>query len=227
MTLWFASGNIHKKKELADILSVDILSVDILANVKDLELKIPTELKIPSDAGLSFEPEENGNSFLENALIKAEALYRLLEKQSPGGSFHPVIADDSGICVDALGGRPGIHSARYGAQASGENITDAEKNEMLLAELGDNPRRSARFVCAMVLYCGPDHFYAAQETLEGELVKNAESARGRGGFGYDPILFIPELGRTVAELSEEEKNKHSHRGKAGRVIAKILSSALC
>jgi len=211
MTLWFASGNTHKKKELSDILSVNIL-----AGAGGLELKIPKDL------GLSFDPEENGNSFFENALIKAGELYRLLEKQSSGGSFHPVIADDSGICVDALGGRPGIHSARYGAPASGENITDAEKNAMLLAELGDNPRRSARFVCAMVLYCGPDHFYAAQETLEGRLVKNAEAARGLGGFGYDPILFIPELGRTVAELSEEEKNKHSHRGKAGRVIAKIL-----
>jgi len=215
MTLWFASGNTHKKKELADILSVDIL-----AGAGGLEIKIP------KDAGLHFDPEENGNSFFENALIKAEALYRLLEKQSPGGSFHPVIADDSGICVDALGGRPGIHSARYGMSGNGTKITDAEKNAMLLAELGDNTRRSARFVCAMVLYCGPDHFYAAQETLEGELVKNAEAAKGRGGFGYDPILFIPEFGRTVAELSEEEKNKHSHRGKAGRVIAKILSSAL-
>jgi XTP/dITP diphosphohydrolase len=211
MTLWFASGNIHKKKELADILSVEIP-----AGVEGLELKIP------KDTGLSFDPDENGSSFFENALIKAEELYRLLEKQNSDGSFHPVIADDSGICVDALEGRPGIHSARYGALASGENITDAEKNAMLLAELGDNPKRSARFVCAMVLYCGPDHFYAAQETLEGELVKNAEAARGRGGFGYDPILFIPELGRTVAELSEEEKNKYSHRGKAGRMIARIL-----
>jgi len=210
MTLWFASGNIHKKKELSDIF----------AEVKGLELKIP------KDAGLSFEPEETGNSFLENAMIKAAELYRLLEEQNPGGSFHPVIADDSGICVDALGGRPGIHSARYGAQASGKNITDTEKNAMLLAELGDSTRRSARFVCAMVLYCGPDHFYAAQETLEGQLVENAEAARGLGGFGYDPILYIPELGRTVAELSEEEKNEHSHRGKAGRIIAKILMSAL-
>jgi XTP/dITP diphosphohydrolase len=215
MTLWFASGNIHKKKELSDILSVEIL-----ANVKDLELKIP------KDAGLCFEPEETGNSFLENALIKAEELYRLLEKRSPGEGFHPVIADDSGICVDALGGRPGIHSARYGMSGNGEKITDAEKNAMLLAELGDNPRRSARFVCAMVLYRGPDRFYAVQETLEGQLVNNAEAARGRGGFGYDPILFIPELDRTVAELSDEEKNKHSHRGKAARVIAKILLSAL-
>jgi len=207
MTIWFASGNIHKKKELADILS----------GIGDFELKIP------KDAGLCFDPEETGNSFLENALIKAAELYNLLEKQSLGGNFHPVIADDSGICVDELEGRPGIYSARYGMSESGGKITDAEKNAMLLAELGDNPRRSSRFVCAMALYCAPNRFYAAQETLEGELVKNAESAKGRGGFGYDPILFIPELGRTVAELSEEEKNLYSHRGKAGRVIARILS----
>jgi XTP/dITP diphosphohydrolase len=97
---------------------------------------------------------------------------------------------------------------------------------MLLAELGDNLRRSARFVCAMVLYCGPNRFYAAQETLEGQLVENAEAAKGKGGFGYDPVLFIPEFGRTVAELSEEEKNKYSHRGKAGRVIAKILAGKI-
>jgi XTP/dITP diphosphohydrolase len=82
--------------------------------------------------------------------------------------------------------------------------------------------RSARFVCAIVLYYGPDRFFAAQETFDGELVKNAEAARGKGGFGYDPILYIPELGRTVAELSDEEKNRYSHRGKAGRAIAKIL-----
>jgi len=212
MTIWFASGNINKKKELAEILSG--------SGIGNLELKIP------SDAGLCFDPEETGNSFLENALIKAAELYNLLEKQSLGGNFHPVVADDSGICVDELGGRPGIYSARYGMSESGGKISAAEKNAMLLAELGDNPNRSARFVCAMVLYCGPNHFYAAQETLEGELVKNAESAKGRGGFGYDPILFIPELGRTVAELSEEEKNKHSHRGKAGKAIAKILSSKI-
>jgi XTP/dITP diphosphohydrolase len=210
MTVWFASGNINKKKELAEILGV----------VENLELKIPSE------AGLCFDPEETGNSFLENALIKAAELYKLLEKQSLGEIPHHVIADDSGICVDALGGRPGIYSARYGISGSGERISAAEKNAMLLDELGDNPNRSARFVCAMVLYCGPNNFYAVQETLEGELVKNADSAKGSGGFGYDPILLIPELGRTVAELSEEEKNRYSHRGKAGKAIAKILSG-LC
>ena len=209
MTVWLATGNIHKKKELAKILSDAILS------------KTDTvDLKIPADAGLAFDPEESGSTFLENALIKAKELYRLL------GNGQPVIADDSGICVDALGGRPGIYSARYtGAVPDGLSgaLTDAERNALLLAELGNSPLRSARFVCAMVLYRGADHFFTVQETMEGELVLNAESARGAGGFGYDPILYIPELECTVAELSDEEKNRLSHRGKAGRVISRVLS----
>jgi XTP/dITP diphosphohydrolase len=203
MTIWFATGNIHKKRELAAILPGEALDV-----------------KIPVDVGLDFDPEETGSSFLDNALIKAEALHLLLEERRP--SFYtpgdPVIADDSGLCVDALDGRPGIHSARYG----GKDLGAPEKNARLLAELGDCPSRSARFVCAMVLYYGPHRFYAAQETLEGELVKNVESAKGKGGFGYDPILYIPDLGRTVAELSEEEKNRFSHRGKAGRALGRFF-----
>jgi XTP/dITP diphosphohydrolase len=205
MTVWFASGNIHKKKELAVILSDANRAADV-------------KIKTPEDADLVFAPEETGKSFLENALIKAGELYRLY------GSIHrgePIIADDSGLCVDALDGRPGISSARYGGK-----VTDNERNALLLGELGDNPARTARFVCAMVLLYDPDHFYAAQESLEGELVPNTEAARGSGGFGYDPILWIPGKGRTVAELSEEEKNLISHRGKAGRAIAKILSGKI-
>ncbi|MDR0495984.1 MAG: RdgB/HAM1 family non-canonical purine NTP pyrophosphatase [Treponema sp.] len=209
MTVWFATGNIHKKEELAGLLSCP-------------------ELKIPSEAGLTFEPEETGNTFLENALIKAEALQRLCARHLPD-VWHPgqpVIADDSGICVDALGGRPGIYSARYGDteidnQGVSRRLSFEEKNKLLLSEIRDNPQRSARFVCAMVLYFSPNRFFIAQETVEGELVR--ETPRGSGGFGYDPIFFIPELGCTAAELSEEEKNRISHRGKAGRAIAKILS----
>ena len=219
MTIWFASGNIHKKEELASILSCAAQK-----NTADAK-KTAFELKIPKEAGLDFDPEENGNSFLENALIKAEALYHLLEQSElyrKGARhqdvWHPVIADDSGLCVDALDGRPGIHSARYG----GRELGAAEKNNLLLEELGDNPMRSARFVCAMALYYGPGRFFVAQECLEGELVKDPSLARGGGGFGYDPILYIPELGRTVAELSPEEKNLLSHRGKAARAIASIL-----
>jgi len=95
---------------------------------------------------------------------------------------------------------------------------------LLLDELGDAPDRKARFVCAMVLMYNPNRFFIAQETLEGELVKSLEHARGSGGFGYDPILLIPELRRTVAELSEEEKNTISHRGKAGKIIAERIGN---
>ena len=213
MTIWFATGNLHKKKELADILSADI-------NLKTpWELKVPWELKTPKEAGLEFDPEETGKTFLENALIKASALYQLVKE--------PVIADDSGICVDALDGNPGVYSARYG----GKGLSTAERNALLLSEY-DNLEfaadgRKARFVCAMVLYYSPDRFFVAQETLEGELVKNIDDARGTDGFGYDPILFIPEMGRTVAELTDVEKSRLSHRGKAGRVIAKILAENKC
>jgi len=214
MTLWFASGNAHKKSELAAILAAHGCG---------------HRLCIPKDAGLSFEPDETENSFHGNALLKANALYELLRANRPSlfedGDL--VIADDSGICVDALGGRPGIHSARYagppGSKApEGRKPESSEQNALLLAELGDSPARSARFVCAMVLMLAPDRFFVSQETLEGEIVKGAEFAKGAGGFGYDPIMLIPGLGRTVAELSDDEKNRISHRGKAGLRVAEML-----
>ena len=208
MKIWFASGNAHKKAELAAILG--------------------SEIKTPVDAGLDFDPEETGNSFYENALLKARELYRLLSASGHPlyQSGDPVIADDSGLCVDALGRRPGIYSARYagpaGTVVDNKKLTSPQRNALLLEELGENPKRNARFVCAMVLLFNEDRFYLAQETMEGEIVKGLEFAKGAGGFGYDPILFIPGFGRTVAELSEEEKNRVSHRGKAGKIIAGIL-----
>jgi XTP/dITP diphosphohydrolase len=217
MNIWFATGNAHKKAELSAILKTH---------------GVDCRLLIPKDAGLDFDPDETGTSFHENALLKANELYALLYKSRPAlfSPGDPVIADDSGICVDALDGRPGIYSARYAGAVSNEQLTmsngkkleSAERNVLLLEELGNAADRRAQFVCAMVLMYTPNRFFIAQETMEGEIVKSAEHAKGAGGFGYDPILFIPELGRTVAELSEEEKNTISHRGKAGKTIAKII-----
>jgi XTP/dITP diphosphohydrolase len=196
MNIWFATNNAHKKRELQAILG--------------------TSLKIPAEEGIEFDPEETGTTFRENALIKARELKKLL-----GESGDPVIADDSGLCADGLEGRPGVFSARYG-ETNGKKLTSPQQNLLLLEELGGNPKRSARFVCAMVLLFDNDRFFLVQETLEGEIINSRELPRGDGGFGYDPVFLLPRFGRTLAELSAEEKNGLSHRGKAGRHIANIL-----
>ena len=198
MNIWFATNNSHKKKELEAILGM--------------------KLKIPSESGIDFNPEETGNTFMENALLKAKELKKYLT-----GNDNFVIADDSGLCVDSLGGRPGVFSARYG-ETDGIKITDRRKNLLLLDELKDSKNRSARFVCAMVLLIDNDRFFIAQETLEGEIVKNSALIRGEGGFGYDPIFLIPSEYRTLAEFSGEEKNLVSHRGKAGKIILEIIKN---
>lgn len=197
MKIWFATNNAHKKEELEAVLK--------------------TTLKIPSAEGIKFDPDETGSTFCENALLKARELKKLT------GTGSAVIADDSGLCVDALDGRPGIYSARYG-EVNGKKLPSEQQNLMLLDELGASSNRSARFVCAMVLLLDGDRFFAVQETLEGVIVKGAQMIKGKGGFGYDPVFFIPDLGRTVAELSSEEKNLISHRGKAGKHIANILGN---
>ncbi|MCL2763164.1 MAG: non-canonical purine NTP pyrophosphatase [Treponema sp.] len=226
MIIWFASGNAHKKEELSAILGSE------------------WEVKIPADVGLEFDPDETELTFHGNALLKAKALYTLLMQHHPPlfKPGQPIIADDSGICVDALDGRPGIYSARYAGRKKdtspdfshegheeheghgGKKLEAGERNVLLLEEMGDNPLRAARFVCAMAVLYSPDRFFAAQETCEGEIVKSIECARGVKGFGYDPIFYIPELGRTMAELSEAEKNAISHRGKAGKIIIKGLGT---
>jgi XTP/dITP diphosphohydrolase len=195
MTIFLASGNAHKKMEMQALFP-------------DITLKMPLE------AGIEFAPEETGDSFVENALIKAKVLYQMVKL--------PVIADDSGLCIDALGGAPGIYSARYAG-----DTPQHEKNRLLLAETNaaiekaetrfENPR-SCRFVCAMVLLLSQDRFFVAQETMEGRLVSTIDAAKGDGGFGYDPIVIPDGYIKTVSELSEDEKNQISHRGKAARRI---------
>ena len=198
MNIWFASNNTHKKSELEAILK--------------------TSLKIPSEAGINFDPAETGVTFYENALIKARELKKLLVN----GDL--VIADDSGLCVDALGGRPGVLSARYGF-SDGKKLTSEQQNMLLLDELGENLQRSARFVCSMVLLYDNDRFFISQETLEGEIVTKG-GMRGDGGFGYDPVFLLKQFNKTLSELSADEKNRLSHRGKAAARIAYFFENFL-
>ncbi len=216
MKIYLASGNAGKKREFEEIVR-------------------ECEIVIPGDEGIEFNPEESGSSFYENSLIKALDLWKKVRV--------PVIADDSGLCVDALGGAPGIFSSRYAGpdfmrgRPDGKKISQDEQNRLLIGQVSaaidsgidassfPNGARSCRYVCSMVLLFSPDRFFVAQETMEGALVEKIEDARGEGGFGYDPIVEIPyKGGRTVAELSSEEKNAISHRGKATRAIKKILNS---
>ena len=150
------------------------------------------------------EPEETGESFLENAVIKARAAHE--------ATGLPALADDSGLEVDALGGSPGIRSARYG----GGGLSDEERYRKLLGELEGMPdeKRAARFRCVMVLYPEPGGDGSALVTegiLEGRIAKEPA---GKNGFGYDPVFFIPGAGRTAAEMAPEEKNAVSHRYRA-------------
>jgi XTP/dITP diphosphohydrolase len=150
------------------------------------------------------EPEETGATFLENAVIKARAAH--------AATGLPALADDSGLEVDALGGAPGIRSARYG----GDGLNDAGRYMKLLEELEGTPEkeRSARFRCVMVLYPAPGGDGGALVTegiLEGRITREPA---GENGFGYDPVFFIPGAGKTAAEMTPEEKNSISHRYRA-------------
>ena len=150
-----------------------------------------------------LEVEETGGTFMENAILKAVSVAKVMKEWA--------IADDSGLMVEALNGAPGIYSARYGNCHS-----DAERNRKLLAELGDNPNRQAQFVCAVAI-ARPDGTIAlkAEGICQGEILTEVS---GSGGFGYDPIFYVPEMEKTFAEMDSEMKNKISHRGQAFKAL---------
>lgn len=185
---------------------------------------------IPKDEGIAFDPEETGTTFYENSLIKAKALWDMVHC--------PVLADDSGICVDALGGAPGIYSSRYAGpdfmkgKPDGTKVSQAEQNEFIVKQTSDAIKngysggRKAHYTCAMVLYMGPDRLFVCQETMEGEIIDDISNARGNGGFGYDPLFYLPDYGKTAAELTADEKNAISHRGKASRLLKKLAEDLL-
>jgi XTP/dITP diphosphohydrolase len=165
---------------------------------------LDAELLDPADFPPFAEPVEDGETFLENALAKAKAVHR--------ATGYPALADDSGLEVDALGGAPGVRSARYG----GPGLTDADRCAKLLEELSGvrEEERGARFRCAAVLYPAPGAArkgLAAEGLLYGRI---ARSPRGANGFGYDPVFLVPERGMTLAEMDPGEKNAMSHRYRA-------------
>jgi len=168
-------------------------------------------LSSPADIGCLFSFEETGKTYLENALGKALHLYHLVET--------PVLADDSGLEVTGLGGQPGIYSSRYGSADGKTKLSDAERNTYLLSRAASLSDRSCFFVCCMVLVLDEKRFITVQETFHGVL---AGEPSGSGGFGYDPVVYIPEIGKTVAELNDAEKDSLSHRGKAAERLLGLL-----
>ena len=156
------------------------------------------------EAGIQDVPEETGSTFAENAYIKAKAAFE--------ATGLAVIADDSGLCVDALDGQPGVYSARYGGFE-----TDRERNDHLLRQMKDIENRKARFACAVVCLVPQADGTARRIDACGECGGEILNApRGDGGFGYDPLFYRPDFGKTMAELAPEEKNRISHRGAALR-----------
>lgn len=154
---------------------------------------------------------EDGTTFKENALIKARAISEMIDDM--------VIADDSGIEIDAFDKKPGVESARF----LGHETSYDYKNQYILDHIGENQVRTARYVCAIACCQKGMKEIVVEDTFEGEI---AYESKGENGFGYDPIFYVPELGKTAAQLSMEEKNKYSHRAKALRSLVKELEGRL-
>ena len=195
--LILATSNKDKAREIAEILS-----------------DTPFVVTTMKEEGYDPDIVEDGKTFEENALIKARTVHALAE-----GAY--VMADDSGLCIDALDGAPGIYSARF----CGENSTYPEKFAKIFEMLKDVPeeKRTAKFVCSIAVV-RPD---GSEFTVRGEVCGVLhEKPMGDGGFGYDPIFYVPEFGMTTAQMTKEQKNSISHRGKALRAMAEKLRKEL-
>lgn len=193
MKLIVASNNQHKISEIKKILE----KLDM--NVVSLK-----------DAGIDIEVEEDGETFEENAYKKAKEVFDIVKDGY-------VLADDTGLMVDALNGAPGVYSARF----SGEGAT-YEKNNAKLLDLLKNVQdkdRGAKFVCVMVLIMGDSRIVKVRGEIEGRILREP---RGKNGFGYDPLFYVEEFGKTFAEMSDEEKNSVSHRGRALEKLREAL-----
>lgn len=192
--LLIATNNAHKVREFHRLLG-----------------DIPWELVTPADLGLTLDVEEHGDTFQANAALKAHAFAE--------ASGLPALADDSGIEVDALEGRPGVYSARYG----GDGRDDAGRVDLLLRELHGVPdeRRTCRYRVVLVLAQPDGSEHIAGGSCEGRV---AHAPAGAGGFGYDPVFWVDAHGRTIGELTDDEKDVISHRGQAARAMAEVLEA---
>jgi XTP/dITP diphosphohydrolase len=173
------------------------------------------ELILPRQIGLALDVLEDGQTYAENAARKAQAYYRAVSDL--GGETPVILADDSGLEVDCLGGAPGLHSARYSPQAG---ANDADRRALLLRNLAGQPQPwLAHFHCTVALISPQGELVYTHADCPGEIIP---TERGTGGFGYDPIFLLPELGQTMAELSMEHKNQLSHRALAVKAAIPVL-----
>lgn len=186
-TLVLASGNKDKIREISEMLP-------------------EFAVKGYRDFGLDFEIEETGETYFENALIKAKTVSEKLNL--------PVLADDSGLSVDALNGAPGVYSARYAGDGDNEH-----NNDKLLFVLKKEENRKAKFICCMVYYVNDKEFYTVTGQTEGEILRERE---GKNGFGYDPIFYSYDLKKSLGIATDEEKNSISHRSRALKEIVKFI-----
>lgn len=196
MKVVLASKNKHKLEEISQITE-----------------KFGMELVLESDLGVDIDVEETGSTFEENSFLKAEAVMK--------ATGLPALADDSGIAVDALNGEPGIYSARYGFD---ESLDDWGRLQLLLKNTEQVPdeRRQAKFVCVITLVTPQQEIIQARGEVHGMLLR---TPAGQGGFGYDPIFYYSPLGKSLAELTPEEKNQVSHRANALQVFYQKLKEA--
>ena len=194
MKFILATHNPGKLREMSDILSH--LGVEVMS---------------PAEVGITVEVEETGTTFAENAMLKAKAIC--------AAAGLPAIADDSGLCVNALNGAPGVYSARYG----GEGLDDVGRYRLLLENLRGQTTRAAHFACAIACAFPDGKTLTAEGRCDGAI---AFAPLGEGGFGYDPVFLVPEKGKTFGQLTAEEKSEISHRGRALRDFSAKLETYL-
>ena len=194
MRFVLATHNPGKLREMGEIL-------------KDFGIEVVS----PKDLGITVDVEETGSTFAENAMLKAKAICKAADL--------PAIADDSGLCVDALNGAPGVYSARYG----GEGLDDRGRYMLLLSSLRGAPTRAAHFACAVACAFPNGDTLTAEGRCDGSI---AYAPRGEGGFGYDPVFLLPGTGKTFGQLTQEEKSAVSHRGRALREFSEKLETYL-